>query len=56
MVLRELATEMLITIEKQRIDTQHVVGSPMPTGLTALLTRPQMLDLIRYLSELGKIK
>jgi len=56
LVMRELASKKLVTISKDHIDELHVVGSPMPTGLTALLTRPQMLDLIRYVSELGVLK
>jgi len=39
----------------ERFDKRET-GSPMPTGLTALLSRPQLLDLIRYLSELEKNK
>ena len=56
LVMRELASENLVTIKKQDIAEKRITGSPMPTGLTALLTRPQMLDLIKYLSQLGQIK
>ncbi len=56
LLMRELASEKLITIKKQNVDEMRTTGSPMPTGLTALLTRPQMLDLIRYVSEMGKIE
>jgi len=56
LVMRQLKGEKLITMKKKDIDEQRVIGSSMPTGLTALLTRPQMLDLIRYLSELGTAK
>ena len=52
----KLATEKLVTIKKEHIIDKRETGSPMPTGLTALLSRPQLLDLIRYLSELGKNK
>ena len=31
-------------------------GSLMPRGLTAVLSRQQQLDLVRYLSDLGKIR
>lgn len=55
-VLRELNADRLITIRKDDIDIKRAAGSPMPTGLTALLTRQQMQDLIRYLCELGKQK
>jgi putative heme-binding domain-containing protein len=56
LVMRELASQKLVTIAREYIEETHVVGSPMPTGLTAKLTRPQMLDLIRYVSELGILK
>ena len=56
LVLEELATKNTITIKQEQIDEKHVTGSVMPRGLPALLSRPQLLDLIRYLSELGQIK
>ena len=56
LVMRELATEKLVTVKKEHIIDKRETGSPMPTGLTALLSRPQLLDLVRYLSELGKNK
>ena len=55
-VLQDLSTRELITIEKDSIDDQHDAGSPMPAGLTAALDRKQLLDLLRYVTELGKIK
>ena len=55
LMLKELTTGDLIRIEKQRIEEKLVSGSPMPTGLTSVLSRPQLLDLVRYLSELGRI-
>jgi hypothetical protein len=56
LVMRELASARFTTIKKEQIDLKQSVGSSMPTGLTALLTRPQMVDLIRYVSDLGKNK
>jgi len=56
LVLQELTTGDLMTIKKQQIEAKRVTGSPMPVGLTAVLSRSQLLDLIRYLSELGTIK
>ncbi|MFP6620230.1 MAG: PVC-type heme-binding CxxCH protein, partial [Pirellulaceae bacterium] len=56
LVLEDLAMQKTITIKQDQIDEKHVTGSVMPRGLPALLSRPQLLDLIRYLSELGKIK
>ncbi len=55
-ILQELATNRMITLKKQDIEVQQQAGSPMPMGLTSVLSEPQLLDLIRYLSELGKIK
>jgi putative heme-binding domain-containing protein len=56
LVMRELAADKLMTIKRQHIELKQSVGSSMPTGLTALLTQPQMQDLIRYVSDLGKNK
>jgi putative heme-binding domain-containing protein len=56
LLLKELSTGELVKIEKLHIEEQRVAGSAMPIGLTAALSEPQLLDLIRYLSELGKIK
>jgi len=56
LVLRELKSEKIITIKKQSIDERRVTGSPMPTGLTSKLTRPELLDLLRYLIDQGKNK
>ena len=55
-VIQELATNRMITLKKQDIEAQQQAGSPMPMGLTSVLSDPQLLDLIQYLSELGKIK
>lgn len=54
LVIQELTTQTLLTIKKQHIEARRVTGSPMPKGLTAVLSRSQLLDLIRYLTELGK--
>jgi len=56
LVLEDLATKNTITIKQEQIDEKHVTGSVMPQGLPALLSRPQLLDLIGYLSGLGQIK
>jgi putative heme-binding domain-containing protein len=56
LVIQDLTTQDLITIEKGRIDEQRETGSPMPEGLTTLISESQLFDLIRYLSELGKVK
>lgn len=55
-VLQDLSTKQLITIDKKSIEERHLQGSSMPDGLTAVLERPQLLDLIHYVTGLGKIK
>lgn len=52
-VMRQLATDSLMTLRKDRIESRQVLASAMPTGLTADLNQHQLLDLIRYLTTLG---
>ena len=56
LVLQDLATRKLVTIKKESIEVKKVTGSVMPAGLTAVLSRVQLLDLVRFLSDLGKIR
>ena len=56
LVLEDPATKKLVTIKRASIEVKKVTGSVMPTGLTAVLSREQLLDLVRFLSELGKIR
>ena len=56
LVLQDLATRKLLTIKAADIEVKTVTGSVMPRGLTAVLSRQQQLDLVRYLSDLGKIR
>ena len=44
-----------ISIPLASIDTQRVAGSLMPPGLTDPLTRGELVDLIKFLSVLGKV-
>ena len=53
LVMRQLAVDSLVTIRKDNIASKQKMGSAMPAGLTAGMTRQQLLDLIRYLSLLG---
>jgi putative heme-binding domain-containing protein len=53
LVLRD-ATRQEIVIPLASIKQQKDVGSLMPTGLADTLTHQELLDLIRFLSELGK--
>ncbi len=53
LVLRDAARdEMIIPIDK--IELKKEIGSIMPAGLADLLTDGEFLDLVRFLSELGK--
>lgn len=53
MKLKE-ATGGLRTIAVADIEDQKSGGSLMPAGLTNFLTRDEVVDLVRFLSELGK--
>ncbi len=52
-VLRD-ATGKLVRIPVADIDEEANGKSLMPEGVTRILTRPELLDLIRFVSELGK--
>ncbi len=52
--LRDPASGKLTTIAQEDIDEEVVGGTVMPDGLTVAMTRQQQLDLIRFLSELGR--
>ncbi|HVS35637.1 MAG TPA: PVC-type heme-binding CxxCH protein [Gemmataceae bacterium] len=54
LVLRT-ADDKEINISIKDIDERKMGGSLMPDGLTDVLTRSEFLDLIRFLSELGKV-
>ena len=56
LVLRDLVTRERITLAEDEIEEKRVRGSSMPSGMTSLLTEPELLDLICYLKELGKLK
>ncbi len=56
LMIKELSTGELLSIKRDQIDEIVEAGSAMPTGLTAVLTPEQLADLIRYLSDLGKIQ
>jgi putative heme-binding domain-containing protein len=61
--VRETKTELVlrgaedqeIAIPLKDIDEKSPGGSLMPDGLTDTLTRGELLDLVRFLSELGKV-
>ena len=55
-LIQKLDSQETLLIKKENIEETQLAGSPMPAGLTSVLTQSQLLDLIRYLSELGQIK
>ncbi|MFO0891449.1 MAG: c-type cytochrome [Isosphaeraceae bacterium] len=54
LVLRD-ADDREVAIPTASIEDQKPGGSLMPAGLTETLTRSEFTDLVRFLSELGKI-
>src|SRR4029077_17930236 len=53
LVLRDAARdEMIIPLDS--IEKKKEIGSIMPAGLADLLTDAEFLDLVRFMSELGK--
>ena len=53
LVLRDALRDELV-LRKSAIEAQKTIGSVMPQGLADLLTDAELLDLVRFLSELGK--
>jgi putative heme-binding domain-containing protein len=61
--VRETATELVlrdaedreVVIPTDQVDQKTVGGSLMPEGLADSLTRSELVDLVRLLSELGKL-
>ncbi len=54
LILRD-AEDREISLPLNRIDEQKGAGSLMPAGLVDGLTRLELVDLVRFLSELGKL-
>jgi len=54
LVLRD-AEDREVSIPRDTIEEQKTGGSLMPAGLADTLTRNELVDLVRFLSELGKI-
>jgi putative heme-binding domain-containing protein len=54
LVLRD-AEDREVAIPVRSIEEQKTAGSLMPAGLTEALTRRELIDLVRFLSQLGKI-
>jgi putative heme-binding domain-containing protein len=54
LVLRD-AEDHAVAIPLKDIEAKEQGGSLMPEGLADLLTRAELVDLVRFLSELGKV-
>ena len=54
LVLRSAATGREVRIPKNAITERHEAGTLMPAGLTAGMTRQELVDLVAYLSQLGR--
>jgi putative heme-binding domain-containing protein len=54
LVLRD-AEDRETSIPASSVAEQKMAGSLMPAGLADELTRPELVDLVRFLSELGKV-
>jgi putative heme-binding domain-containing protein len=50
--IRDMATHQVITVPRPRIEKIVKQGTIMPEGLTALLTRRELRDMVAYLSGL----
>lgn len=54
LVVRD-AEDREVAIPLSEVEEQKAGGSLMPVGLADTLTRPELIDLVRFLAELGKI-
>ncbi len=54
LVLRDVTLNKEVRLRRDQIADQQNRGSVMPAGLVDHLTRQELRDLFRYLSELGK--
>ncbi len=53
LILDEFGTQKRLRIPREQIDSVSEIGSIMPPTAVSLLTRPQLRDLIAFLTELG---
>ena len=53
LVIQDLATGELVTIRAGDVEEVRETGSPMPAGVTSLLSQAQLLDLFKYVTTLG---
>ncbi|HAY82955.1 MAG TPA: hypothetical protein DCY79_24365 [Planctomycetaceae bacterium] len=54
--VEDLVTRKVAKIPKSRIEEKRIGASAMPTGITSLLSDAQLVDLLRYLTDLGKVR
>ena len=54
LTVRDMATKVETTLQKNQMQTRTDAGSLMPDGLAASLSREELRDLIAYLASLGK--
>ncbi len=54
-IVLRTAEDKEITIARRKIEEDVLAPSLMPEGLVDPLTRAEMIDLVRFLSELGKV-
>ena len=54
LVMRDVTLNKEVRLRRDQIAEQRDRGSLMPSGLVDHLTRAELRDLFRYLSELGK--
>ena len=54
--LLDPVTKEIQTIPVAEIEERRQSGSPMPAGLTSLLTQQQRADLLAYLVQLGRVR
>lgn len=56
LVIQDVSSKKLVTIKEKDIEEKRIAASAMPEGLTAVFAEDQLLHLIKYLTELGRIQ
>ncbi len=56
LVVRDVLQNAEVRVRKSEIQTRKVIGSVMPAGLVDTLRPEEFRDLVRYLSELGRVE
>ena len=50
--IRDMTTNKVVVVSNESIEKTVAMGSVMPEGLTALLTKTELRDLVAYLASL----